>query len=820
MKNKTPNLLLALAIFAGINYVAAQNTEFTYQGRVTDNGTNFTGTGQFKFALVTSTNYNHVATATANLSGSFVTSYTIISGGSGYVSAPAVTVSGGGGSGATATAIIAGGIVTQITPGSAGSGYSSLPTVTIAAPPANISYVTFWSNDGTSTAGSQPAAAVSAPVANGLFTVALGDTTVVNMAAINASVFTSPNLQLRIWFSDGVNGFAAFSPVQNVTPTPYAAFANNASNVLGSIPATQLSGTVASTQLPASPVFSGTVSAGNFAGNGTGLNNVDAATLDGTGAGSFWQVAGNTVAGGQYLGSLNFQPLELWVNNGRALRLEPTMIDTGHAGLVNLVGGSPINYIQPGTYGSVIVGGGAATYTYDIFGTDYTNYSARNFISADLSFIGGGDDNSIQTNALYSTLCGGQFNAIQPNAYYAFIGGGSDNTIQTNAMAAILGGGDINSIQLDAICSVLGGGFMNTIQAEARYSVLGGGYGNVIQYSDYYGFLGGGFGNIIQTSANYCFLGGGRGNVIQWGAGYSVLGGGYGNTIQTNTSYLAASYSVLGGGNNNAIQRDAIDSFLGGGHDNTINPGSVSCFLGGGGANLIGTNAWDSVLCGGANNVIDTNAFYSFLGGGRYNTNGGAFSAVVGGLNNYAGGAGSFAGGNQAKANYQGDFVWADSQNADFNSTANDQFSVRANGGVILTSGGSGANQTVSWTPGSGSWSFTSDRNAKEHFSPLNTGEVLEKLARLPLTEWNYKGYAEKHVGPMAQDFHAAFPFNDNDKMLNSADVAGVSLAAIQGLNQKVEAQTAQMQAKEVEIQDLKQSVAELKAMVEKLAGK
>ena len=111
------------------------------------------------------------------------------------------------------------------------------------------------------------AAAVSAPVASGLFTVALGDTSLANMAAIDASVFTSPNLQLRIWFSDGVNGFAALNPVQNVTPTPYAAFANNASNVLGSIPATQLTGAVASSQLPASPVFSGTVS-GNFAGNG------------------------------------------------------------------------------------------------------------------------------------------------------------------------------------------------------------------------------------------------------------------------------------------------------------------------------------------------------------------------------------------------------------------------------------------------------------------------------------------------------------------------------------------------------------------------
>ena len=789
MKNinrRFPALSLAVAAMLALlnaqpTTAFAQGTAFTYQGRVTDNGTNFAGTGQFKFALVTSTNYNHQATATANLSGTFVTSYNLISGGSGYVSAPTVTVSGGGGSGATATAIISGGVVTQINPGSAGSGYSSLPTVTIAPPPANITYVTFWSNDGTSTAGSQPVAAVSAPVASGLFTVALGDTTLANMAAINASVFTSPNLQLRIWFSDGVNGFAALSPVQNVTPTPYAAFANNASNVLGSIPATQLTGTVASTQLPASPVFSGTVSASNFAGNGAGLNNVNAATLNGIGASSFWQVAGNSVTGGQFLGSLNFQPLELWVNNGRALRLEPTATDAGHAGLVNLVGGSPINYIQPGTYGSVIAGGGVVAYTYDNGGTDYTYYNASNFISADLSFLGGGVYNSIQTNSLYSVLGGGFYNTIQPNAYYAFIGGGYDNTIQTNGFEAVLGGGSMNSIQYDAEYSVLGGGYENTIQAEARYSVLGGGYYNNIQFN----------------------------------ATYSVLVGGNGNTIQTNTSY-----SVLVGGDANAIQMNAMHSFLGGGHNNTINPGSVSCVLGGGADNLIGTNAWDSVLCGGANNLIATNAFYSFLGGGRYNTNAGQFSAVVGGLNNYAGGTDSLAAGNRAKANYQGDFVWADSQNADFNSTANDQFSVRANGGVIFASGGGGANQTVSWTPGSGSWSFTSDRNAKEKFAPLNPREVLEKVARLPLTEWNYKGYADKHVGPMAQDFHAAFPFNDNDKMLNSADVAGVSLAAIQGLNQKVEAQSAQMQAKDAEIQDLKQSVAELKALVEKLAGK
>ena len=134
--------------------VVAQNTVVTYQGRVTSSGTNFSGTGQFKAALVTVTNTSIPATATANLSGPFVTSYTITGGGNGYVTPPLVTITGGGGSGATASATISSGVVTAINPGSAGSGYSSPPTVTIAAPPTTLAFTTFWSNDGTSANGS------------------------------------------------------------------------------------------------------------------------------------------------------------------------------------------------------------------------------------------------------------------------------------------------------------------------------------------------------------------------------------------------------------------------------------------------------------------------------------------------------------------------------------------------------------------------------------------------------------------------------------------------------------------------------------------
>jgi len=108
-------------------------------------------------------------------------------------------------------------------------------------------------------------------------------------------------------------------------------------------------------------------------------------------------------------------------------------------------------------------------------------------------------------------------------------------------------------------------------------------------------------------------------------------------------------------------------------------------------------------------------------------------------------------------------------------------------GGALFTSGAGGANQSVSWSPGAASWSFTSDRNTKEDIKPVDPRAVLEKLTRIPIAEWNYIGYEQRHIGPMAQDFHAAFPLNESDTSLNDADLHGVALAAIQGLNQKLE---------------------------------
>lgn len=90
---------------------------------------------------------------------------------------------------------------------------------------------------------------MSVNVAGGVFTVRLGDTTLANMIELDAALFTQPNLQLRIFFSDGVNGFAVLNPVQDLTFAPYAAsaaFSRSASNLIGTLPSTNFGGTYAS----------------------------------------------------------------------------------------------------------------------------------------------------------------------------------------------------------------------------------------------------------------------------------------------------------------------------------------------------------------------------------------------------------------------------------------------------------------------------------------------------------------------------------------------------------------------------------------------
>ena len=109
-----------------------------------------------------------------------------------------------------------------------------------------------------------------------------------------------------------------------------------------------------------------------------------------------------------------------------------------------------------------------------------------------------------------------------------------------------------------------------------------------------------------------------------------------------------------------------------------------------------------------------------------------------------------------------------------------------------------------------------SDRNAKEAFEPVNPGDILEKVAALPLSTWKYKTQdaGVRHIGPMAQDFKAAFAVGESDIGITSVDADGVALAAIQGLNQKVENSAQRAAAGMLALQA---ENAELKARLDRL---
>ena len=507
--------------------------------------------------------------------------------------------------------------------------------------------------------------------------------------------------------------------------------------------------------------------------------------------------------------------------------------------LLATIGGGTENVIQTNAQESTIGGGEGNQIDYNsTFSTIGGGWNNQIQPVGLYCTIGGGYTNVIQTETFDATVGGGYANQIGANSHYATIAGGLNNQIQIGAYDSSIAGGANNTIQLGAYNATIVGGGNNTIQSNSYSSVICGGTTNAIQGA-VVATIAGGQQNTIQTNGDYSLIGGGGRNAVQ-GAVFSMIGGGYRNTIQTN-----ASASTIGGGVQNTIQPNALGAVIGGGYKNDVsgnggfiggggNDGSVilgntnfgtAAVIVGGLGNLIASGGTESVISGGFSNVISAGAYYATIGGGVDNAVGGAGGTVPGGNGNGAIGVNSFAAGTFAQATNDGSFVLADSTYVHFNSTANNQFSARFGGGyrfltggsVVFTNGGSG--QSVSWSPGFGSWSFTSDRSAKENFQPLDVQKVLAKVAQMPLTEWSYKGYAERHVGPMAQDFHAAFPLNPNDKLLNSADEAGITLAAIQGLNQKVEQKDAKIQEQSAEIADLKGRLEKLEQLVTEKIG-
>ena len=153
----------------------------------------------------------------------------------------------------------------------------------------------------------------------------------------------------------------------------------------------------------------------------------------------------------------------------------------------------------------------------------------------------------------------------------------------------------------------------------------------------------------------------------------------------------------------------------------------------------------------------------------------------------------------------EGSFVYADSTGADFASHAPNEFLVAARGGIGFYTSKTGTTYCLVG-PGGGSWACSSSREVKRDFAPVDTREALEKVASLALTSWRFVNEPDgvRHLGPMAEDFRAAFGLGSDERSISSVDAQGVAFAAIQGLNAKLELR---LRAKDAELAELRRTV-------------
>ena len=234
------------------------------------------------------------------------------------------------------------------------------------------------------------------------------------------------------------------------------------------------------------------------------------------------------------------------------------------------------------------------------------------------------------------------------------------------------------------------------------------------------------------------------------------------------------------------------------------------------GAIALGDNAvasaGKSAVLGGWINTIYGDSDFSVVAGGENNTitSGAKYSAIIGGKLNLLTKSYSFASGLQARATNEGSFVWADSSGGGTGSWGTNTVTFMASGGVRFQSATAGlSNHRVQWKPGDATWTFSSDRNLKEGIEPVDKQEVLSRLSEIPVARWRFKGSERVHIGVMAQDFHGQFPLPGSEAtMIDSADLHGVSMAALQALHEQLKAEQQKNAALEARLEALEKRLA------------
>jgi hypothetical protein len=750
MKTRLHFIFILLALFASVNPLFAQGTAFTYQGRLNSGG--------------------------ATASGSYDLTFTLFN------------VNAGG--------------------------------VAIAGPVTN--------------------SAVS--VTNGLFT------TLVDFG----NAFTGASNWLEIAVStNGANSFTKLAPRQQLTPAPYAIYTPNAGVALiagsaNSVLAGNISGTLPLAQLPASVITNGASGVnitGTFSGNGAGITGVDLRSVNTLGVITFTTNYGNFVlASTPGVGDAPNCVVAADVNgDGKVDLISANSYDSTLTVLTNNGSGSF------GSNATLNVGNEPVwVVAADVNGDGKLDLISANYYDSTLTVLTNNGSGGFGSNATLNVGLGpvsvvaadvngdGKVDLISANGYTNTL------TVLTNNGRGGFGfnatlnvGGSPNSV---VAADVNGDGKLDLISANANTNTL-----TVLTNNGSGGFVLSAtltVGNIPDQVIAADVNGDGKVDLITANEDDNTL------TVLTNNGsggfVLAATLTVGNGatsvaaadvnedGKLDLISANYIDSTL------TVltNDGSGGFVLAAtlNVGNTLGDTPYDVVAADvNGDGMVDLiSANVDGYGSLTVLTNSTIFTGAGGGLtglnaNNISSGTvpdarlsanvalragGNTFSGNQIFTNSQNRFIYLN--------TPTYPIEVETTNHIDLLALDNSGNLKCLGAVYSGSIKLTSDRNLKENFTALNPQTVLAKVASLPLTEWNYKSDSQtiQHIGPMAQDFHAAFKLDGtDDQHISVVDEGGVALAAIQGLNQK-------LNEKDAEIQALEKKLDELQATVKQLAAK
>ena len=380
---------------------------------------------------------------------------------------------------------------------------------------------TYWSNDGSSTAGSSPAAAVSLTVSNGLYSVLLGDAMLANMTAIPATVFTNPDVRLRVWFNDGAHGWQLLAPDQRIASVGYAMIASGVSN--GAITSAAIAdGAVGSTQLAAGAVQAGNIAAGAVINSRLANSAITINTGTGLTGG------GNVALGGTI--SLSNSGV---TTAGPGLSLSGGTVSIPAGGVTNSMLGSPSISINAGTGlsggGNVALGG-----TITLSNTGVTTAGSGLSLSGNtLSVATGGLTNSMLANPGIAIVTG---TGLSGGSNVAL--GGAITLSNTGVTAAgpglSLSGGTV---------SIPAGGVTNAMHANSAITISTG-----------TGLVGGGIvalgGSITLSNAGVTTAGPG---LSLSGGTVSIPAGGVTNSMLGSPSISINAGTGLSGGGNVAL---------------------------------------------------------------------------------------------------------------------------------------------------------------------------------------------------------------------------------------------------------------------------